>query len=47
MPWLLFAVLAILAAIFVWAWLVNDDESAGPERGVAVEDIAETDASRR
>ncbi len=44
MPWLLFAVLAIFAAIGLWAWLVNDDDSAGGERGVTVEDIAESDA---
>ena len=35
---------AIIAAILLWAWLANDDDSAGPERGVTVEDVADADA---
>ncbi len=34
----------IIAAILLWAWLANDDDSAGPERGVTVEDVADADA---
>lgn len=37
-------VVAFVAAIVLWVWLANDDESAGPERGVTVEDVAEPDA---
>ncbi len=44
MPWLILFVLAIVAAIVLWVWLVDDDDSAGPERGVTVEDVAESDA---
>lgn len=44
MPWLMLLGLGIVAAIVLWAWLVNDDGSAGPEQGVTVEDIAESDA---
>ncbi len=43
-PWLLLLVGAIIVAIGLWAWLANDDDSAGPERGVTVEDIADTEA---
>ncbi len=35
---------AIIAGILLWAWLANDDDSAGPERGVTVEDVADADA---
>ncbi len=37
-------VVAIIAAIVAWAWLANDDDSVGPERGVTVEDVADSDA---
>ncbi len=40
----LLLVVAIIAAIVVWAWLANNDDSAGPEQGVTVADIAESDA---
>ncbi len=42
-PWLVLLVVVILAGIALWKWS-NDDESAGPERGVTVEDVAESDA---
>ncbi len=44
MPWVIILALALVAALVLWVWLVNDDDSAGPERGVTVEDIAESDA---
>jgi len=44
MTWVVLFAVALVAAIAAWVWLVNDDDSAGPERGVTVEDIAETDA---
>ncbi len=44
MPWVIIFALALVAALVLWAWLVNDDDSAGPERGVTVENIAETEA---
>ncbi len=43
-PWIIVLVLAIVAAIVVAVWVVNDDDSAGPETGVTVENIAESDA---
>ncbi len=43
-PWFILLAVAIIAAIVAWAWLANDDDSAGPERGVTVEDVAESDA---
>lgn len=45
MPWVLIAAVAVVViGIALWAWLVNDDDSAGPERGVTVEQIADSDA---
>ncbi len=44
MPWVIILALALVAALVLWVWLVNDDDSAGPERGVTVEDIADSDA---
>jgi hypothetical protein len=44
MPWVIIFALALVAALVLWVWLVNDDDSAGPERGVTVEQIAESDA---
>ncbi len=43
-PWPILALAAIVAAIVLGVWLVNDDDSAGRERSVTVEDIAETTA---
>lgn len=43
--WLIISLVgAIIAAIALGAWLANDDDSAGPERGVTVEDVAASDA---
>lgn len=43
--WLIISLVgAIIAAIALAAWLANDDESAGPEREVTVEDVAASDA---
>ncbi len=44
MPWPILALAAIVAAIVLGVWLVNDDDSAGRERSVTVEDIAGTTA---
>lgn len=43
-PWAIIAlVLIVLAAIAaaLWLWLASDDESAGPDVGVSVDDVAE------
>ncbi len=44
MPWLILFAVAIVAAIVLWVWLVNDDDSAGPEQGVTVEQVADSQA---
>ncbi|MDQ4132721.1 MAG: hypothetical protein M3179_05815 [Actinomycetota bacterium] len=43
-PWYLLLIVPIAAAIIFWGWLTYNDDSAGPERGVAVDDVAESDA---
>ena len=43
-PWGILSTVAIVVAIVLWVWLVNDDDSAGPERGVTVENIADPEA---
>ncbi len=41
--WLVGVLLVLAAIVGLWVW-ANDDDSAGPERGVTVEDVAEDQA---
>lgn len=44
-PLVILLLVAVAAAAAVWMWVAGDeDDSAGPERGVTVEDVAHDDA---